>query len=353
MALALAALGSALVSERLAIPALRWCVVGLGLAVAGRFLYEPRIVGDALGKTILFNWLLFGYGVPALAFGLAARLMRRSGEDAPMCVAQALSILCSALLLAFEIRHALNDGDPFAPTSGLIEQGLFATVGILFSLVLMELNARRADPLYFFASLGFGALTLAQTIAGLLLWENPYFSGVGIEGGAWFNGLIPGYCLPALAALILARRARGRPPEWRRIAASAAAIALLFAYVNLELRRLFQGAPAISYDSPTGDGELYAYSALWLALGILLLAYGIATRSKPARLASAALVSLTVVKVFLLDLAGLEGVLRALSFLGLGATLIGIGLVYQKFVFARRPDAADPDAKTAAPPAEI
>ncbi len=62
--------------------------------------------------------------------------------------------------------------------------------------------------------------------------------------------------------------------------------------------------------------------------------------------------SLTVVKVFLLDLAGLEGVLRAFSFLGLGAALIGIGLVYQKLVFARRPD-AEPDAKTAAPPAQI
>ena len=350
VALALAALGSAFVGDRLGIPALRWCVLGLGLAVAGRLLYEPRIVGDALGKTILFNWLLFGYGVPALAFGLAARILRRSGEDAPMRVAQALSILCCALLLSFEIRHALNDGDPFAPMSGLIEQGLFAVVGILFSLVLMELNARRADPLYAFASLAFGALTLAQTIAGLLLWENPYFSGVAIEGGAWFNGLIPGFCLPALAALVLALRARGRPPEWRRKAAVAVAVALAFAYVNLELRRLFQASPTIAYDAPTGDGELYAYSALWLGLGVLLLAYGIVTRSKPARLASAALVSLTVLKVFLIDLAGLEGVLRALSFLGLGAALIGIGLVYQKLVFARPPDAG---AKAAAPPAEI
>jgi uncharacterized membrane protein len=61
-------------------------------------------------------------------------------------------------------------------------------------------------------------------------------------------------------------------------------------------------------------------------------------------------VSLTVLKVFLIDLAGLEGVLRALSFLGLGAALIGIGLVYQKLVFGRRPDA---DAKAAAPAAEI
>ena len=340
VALALAALGSAVVADRLTIPTLRWCVLALGLAVTGRFVYEPRIVGDALGKTILFNWLLFGYGIPALAFGLSARLMRRTGEDAPVRVAQALSILCATLLLVFEIRHALNNGDPFARESGLIEQGLLAVVGMLFSLVLMEFNARRADPLYRWASLGFGALTMLQAVLGLLLWENPYVSGDPVEGGAIFNGLILGYALPALAALILARRASGRPPAWRRNAAIATGVILLFAFLNLELRRLFQASPLIGFGAPTGDGEFYAYSALWLATGILALAYGIIAGSRPARLASAALVSLTVVKVFLLDLAGLEGVLRALSFLGLGAALIGIGLVYQKFVFGRRPAAA-------------
>jgi uncharacterized membrane protein len=339
VALALAAFGSALVEERLDIPALRWCVVVLGLAVAGRFVYEPRIVGDALGKTIIFNWLLFGYGVPALAFGFAARLMRRSREDAPVRVARALSILCSALLATFEIRHALNGGDPFAPTSGLIEQGLFAVVGILFSLVLMELDARRADPLYHFASLGFGALTLLQALAGLLYAENPFLSGAPIEGGSVFNGLILGYGLPAIAAFVLARRSRGRLPEWRRPAALTAGMVLLFAYLNLELRRLFQGASLIGQSMTTGDGEYYAYSALWLVLGVLLLAYGIVAGSKPARLASAAVVSLTVMKVFLLDLSGLEGALRAFSFLGLGAALIGIGLVYQRFVFAPQPSA--------------
>ena len=43
----------------------------------------------------------------------------------------------------------------------------------------------------------------------------------------------------------------------------------------------------------------------------------------------------SVAKVFLYDLAGLQGILRAASFIGLGLALIGIGLVYQKLVFAR------------------
>ena len=41
---------------------------------------------------------------------------------------------------------------------------------------------------------------------------------------------------------------------------------------------------------------------------------------------------LTVLKVFLIDMSNLEGILRALSFIGLGAVLIGIGLFYQKIL---------------------
>ena len=344
VALALAALGAAFVGDRLRIPALRWCVLALGVAVAGRMAYDPRIVGDALGKTVVFNWLLFGYGVPALAFGLAARLLRRQGDDAPLRVTQGLTILFSALLFFFEIRHAINGGDPFSPSSGLVEQGLFALVGIGFSIVLMELNARREDVVYKYASFGFGALALLHALIGLLLAENPYVTGASIEGGAWFNGLLLGYALPAIAAYVLARRAAGRPPRERRILANVAAAALAFAYLNLELRRLFHDGGSIGFAENTSDGEFYAYSAVWLVLGALLLAYGVVTRSKVARLASAALVSITVLKVFILDLAGLEGVLRAFSFLGLGAALIVIGLVYQRLVFASPPAGVAPSA---------
>jgi uncharacterized membrane protein len=40
-------------------------------------------------------------------------------------------------------------------------------------------------------------------------------------------------------------------------------------------------------------------------------------------------VALAVCKVFLLDLAGLEGLWRAASFIGLGANLIGIAYLYR------------------------
>ena len=78
--------------------------------------------------------------------------------------------------------------------------------------------------------------------------------------------------------------------------------------------------------------ETYSYSALWLVMGVALLAAGVRLRSQVLRIASAALIAIAVLKVFLFDLSELEGVLRALSFIGLGAVLIGIGLFYQRLL---------------------
>ena len=77
---------------------------------------------------------------------------------------------------------------------------------------------------------------------------------------------------------------------------------------------------------------------------MVLLIVGIFLRSQPVRLCSAAVVLLTVAKVFLVDMGGLTGVWRALSFIGLGLVLVGIGYLYQRLLFARRPPEAEPTA---------
>ena len=104
--------------------------------------------------------------------------------------------------------------------------------------------------------------------------------------------------------------------------------------MTLETRRFFE-TDLIGWRNPASEAENYAYSAVWLALGIVLLAFGLWRASRELRLASRLFVVAAVLKVFLYDLAQLEGILRALSFIGLGAVLIGIGLAYQKLVFHR------------------
>ena len=61
------------------------------------------------------------------------------------------------------------------------------------------------------------------------------------------------------------------------------------------------------------------------------------------------MVALTIGKVFLIDMSDLTGIFRALSFIGLGAVLVGIGWLYQRLLFpAPGTPVATPDASTAA-----
>ena len=80
------------------------------------------------------------------------------------------------------------------------------------------------------------------------------------------------------------------------------------------------------------DGESYAYSAVWLISALVLFIAGIKLARQYIRYAGLAVMVLVVLKVFLWDMSGLEGLYRIFSFMGLGLCLVGIGWIYQRFV---------------------
>ncbi|MDG2482221.1 MAG: DUF2339 domain-containing protein [Alphaproteobacteria bacterium] len=133
----------------------------------------------------------------------------------------------------------------------------------------------------------------------------------------------------------------GAPPRSSNLAALAAGLSLFLAiaYVTLEVRHVFHG---VYLDRGSlSDAELYAYSAAWLVFGLALLGGALLTAQRLLRYASLGLVLLVTAKVFLWDMSDLTGLLRAVSFLGLGGTLVGIGLLYQRFVFRRDPSTCE------------
>lgn len=334
VALALSALGTAAISEKAAVPALRYVVGALGLAVAARLAWDPTVMRGEIGETPVLNWLLWGYGVPALSFWLAAQVMARRGRDQIVRLAEGLAIVFSALLVFLQIRHALHSGRPFAPRTDHLEAGLVVTEFLGFTLLLTRLDFVRPDPLYRFASLAFATLSLAGAAVVLGVWSNPYLSGEPILGGPFVNSLLPAYLVPAAMALAIAISSRVNRPRPFVLAAAALALALELAYSFLEVRFLFQG-PRIDALRPTSEAELWCYSLILIAHGIGLLALGVLRDSQAARLASAACIVAAVVKVFLIDLSALEGLTRALSFVGLGLALVAIGFVYQRILSAR------------------
>ena len=108
---------------------------------------------------------------------------------------------------------------------------------------------------------------------------------------------------------------------------------LALAYISLEIRRLYHGPDLIV--GGTSNAEQYSYSIAWLAFGVILLGIGIVFNSQRARLASAAVIALTILKAFVIDMSVLTGVYRALSFMCLGLVLVAIGWLYQRILFRR------------------
>ena len=110
---------------------------------------------------------------------------------------------------------------------------------------------------------------------------------------------------------------------------NAGGLMLVSLFLTIQVRFLFQG-PVLSVPG-VGDAELYTYSAAWLVYALSLLGLGYVTGRRALRHASMLVILATVGKVFLIDMAGLTGLYRVLSFLGLGLALIGIGYFYQRF----------------------
>ena len=313
-------------------PALGWLSVGAAVAVVARFAVDPTIVGAAeLSTTPVLNALLPGYGVPALAAAFAAWQLARTTNGRPRLAMEAAATLFGLLTVAMLVRHAMNGGviDGGAPT--LAEQSIYTLIAIGGGAILVALDGRSPSPVFRVGSIAVGVVSVAFVAVQHFFVLNPLVTNESTGTIAVFNLLFLGYLLPGAAMAGLAAYARHKRPFWYVAMLALVASLLGFAYATLSLRRLFHGE-FIGLWKDFGQLETYSYSALWLALGVALLTAGLLLKSQVLRLASAALVVVAVAKVFLLDMAELEGVLRALSFIGLGAVLIGIGLFYQRML---------------------
>jgi uncharacterized membrane protein len=346
VSLALMAAGIAYVENKRSLPFLRWLAAAACALVVVRIAYDPRIVGGDLGTTPIFNWLLWGYGVPAISFWVAGWLLRQRKDDFPSRFADSLAILFTALFFSLQIRHYINGGDIYRNTPTLAEFAMHVIVGLAMTIGLERTNVVTKNIVHDLGSRIIGLLAGLMIYGGLLLGHNPFFSGEPVLGGRYINTLTLGYLVPAILAGILALTYQQTRNEKYRGAAAITSVVLAMAYLTLQVRFIFQGPLLDRFGAD--NAELYTYSAVWLIFSVLLLLIGIVRQSQPVRLASAAVLLATIAKVFFVDLAGLTGVWRALSFIGLGAVLVGIGLLYQRLLFPRKapPPAAPPQTES-------
>lgn len=315
-----------------AYPALGWLSVAIAAIVTGRIAFDPTIVGDEfLGTTPVFNWLLPGYGIPALACGYAAWQLAGSTSARPRFAMEAFASIFALVGVAMLVRHVMNDGIIHAGAPTLAEQSIYTLIALGGGAVMLALDGRSPSPVFRYGTLTLGVLSVIFIVLQHFANLNPLHTDESTGRIPVLNLLLLGYLLPGVAMGGLAWYARRTRPRWYIAMLTLAASLLGFAYATLSVRRLFHGE-FIGLWKGLSQLETYSYSALWLVLGVALLILGVRLNSHLLRSASAGLVVVAVAKVFLFDMSELEGVLRALSFIGLGAVLIGIGLFYQRML---------------------
>ncbi len=350
---------------RFRLPVLTWLARLAAAAAAARLLFNPLVLDYPIGDGLLVNWLLYGYGVPLAGFAAGAFVARRQGDRRTAYGLEMGALGLALALVSLEICQAFHRGDPAAGPIGLAQWATLTVAWLGLAWLALELAGRLGERLPPVAtegappeaspeavdavreplpSLALGGrilalAALAGIVGGQVLVLDPLWSHQPVGAMPVFNLLLWAYGAPAALLLLLARRLSSPDDEvsprsagwWLARGLASAGLALLFLLVTLEVRQLFHG----SYlDVGTyGAAERYAYSAAWILFGTLLLALGIARRGRGLRYAALAVMTAAVFKVFLYDTSNLTGLYRVFSFLGLGAALLLLAWVYQRFVF--------------------
>ena len=204
----------------------------------------------------------------------------------------------------------------------------FTLAWLVIAFVLLQARRRLPRLAYLWGARIVTGIATAALVLGLLLGFNPLFTGDVVGEVHIFNWLLPAYALPAalLALLALAfNRPENRFAGMPGFSAVLGVLALVLGFAFGRPGDAPVVAGTVYAYGDISDAENYAYSAVWLLYGVGLLVAGILRGGRALRYASMAVIMLTVSKVFLFDAAGLSGLYRVASFLGLGICLIGIG----------------------------
>lgn len=203
---------------------------------------------------------------------------------------------------------AITDAGDFI-TWGFVERAVITLAALGAGRAL----ARRA-PL---AARALAIVALARVAWFDLFLLSPVFAPQAVGAIPLLNAAV---LLPALAATILWTWGERR---WR-----APALALMLVAALAAVRQAAHGS---ILTGPVGTGENWGYSAAMLVLGLVWLWRGLVGGARDLRFAGLGVAMVVALKVFTIDIA-LDGILRVVSFLGIGITLIAISWAYTRYL---------------------
>ena len=313
-------------------------------------LFNPRLgfFGDAASGPPLLDSLAIAFAAPALVFGAAAARIYR--QQRPAARVYAVIALLSGVTWAFlEIRRlahgphlggdALTIGAAEAVGCSLVLLGLAALIARVRARDDATAHPLRQDFANVTTLARWIAIGFALFMAGL--WSNPCWGAADRALGGWapLLGVLCGYgaivILIAMLALDANRAGRGREAEL----AADGAIVMGLIFAGLIVRASFHGT-VLTLSAGASELETWGYSAVAALMGLGFVMFS--RRGGPVFLrAGLTLLLLTTLKVFVVDTASLSGVVRAGSFLALGALLLLGALTARRIARTTAAPAAD------------
>lgn len=150
------------------------------------------------------------------------------------------------------------------------------------------------------------------------------------------NGIALLYA-PAIGATLWAGWHLDRTERWSdtsTLCIRMLGLVFFLAWITLEIRHFYHP----DWLGQATRAEQLTYSMGWASVGFGALLYGLWRRNAVSRWVSLVLIGGTAFKVFLLDLAFLDGLWRVASLAGLGVVLIALATLYRLYVFPDEDD---------------
>jgi len=263
-------------------------------------------------ETATLTW--FALALAAFYLGISGAFKRRfPGQDTKF-----INLLHVAIAIAF-ITVAIP----------LKLDAQWITIGWLVeSAVLLWISVRTQTD--FLRYLAVAALTLG--VVRLLLYDQFHTETL------LFNARFATYSVAIAVLGGIAIFGKRHASEKEMVFIRAAVVALNFLdliALTLEVSDYFDRQLAFSVSVAANYRQIslsrdFSYSAIWLIYGAILMAVGFRQRSAFVRWQSLILIAFTIGKVFFYDVSQLGGSYRIVSFIGLGAVLLGISFIYQR-----------------------
>ncbi len=342
LALALMVLLIIAVDRRFDLPVLGvFALVGTAI-ITYRLVFDPGMDWAEDPQTVPLVEVLLAYLGPMALLGYAWQMCRAPRPRVGLVIESTVWMLFAVFVMVMLLRQL-----PGQDFDNHWTVGLFATIWTASALVQLYRMAgagtferRLRIVLACVFSLPAGLFLLAS-----LMLVNPLTTfGEQVVGPPVFNSLFVAY-VPLALVLAFGAMKLSHIRALVRLALGTLAALIAAWYVFLGIRHSWRGAD-LTVPGVT-DPELYTYTLAMLvgSGGLLLVAFW--RRIVWARQLAMAGVALTIGKVFFIDMSGLSGLIRVVSFLGLGLALLG--LTWLNRVMAAQWDRVDPERPTPPP----